>query len=142
MMAYDPSEKKYPGDELFRKSTVTLKRKRAQSPAPVSLETARKEAPENRKLGNLSMLEEHWVSVIRAGNAAKCKICSEKTVFRCEKCGPKEAVCAPWSAQHKACFLRQHDTGFFGLSYGDVKAVGSCSKQWKMEQDINQGSAR
>ena len=76
MMAYDPSERKYAGDALFRKSTATPKRKRSHSPAPASLEVAREEAPEHRKLGHLGMLEEHWVSIKRANNTAKCNICS------------------------------------------------------------------
>ena len=131
MMAYDPSERKYAGDALFRKSTATPKRKRTHSPAPASLEVAREEAPEHRKLGHLGMLEEHWVSIERANNTAKCNICSLPSRFRCEKCGPKLAICAPWNTDHRPCFLRQHDTGFFGLGHGDTKAVGACSKKWK-----------
>ena len=132
MVAYDPSERKYAGDALFRKSTASLKRKRAPSPAPVSLEAALKAAPENRKLGNLGMLETHWLSVKRAGNPAKCKICSQKTVFRCEECGQREAICAPWNAAHRVCFLRQHDRGFYGLGHGDASTMGSSTKKWKL----------
>ena len=130
MMAYDPSERKYAGDALFRKSTATPKRKRS-SPAPVGLEAARKEAPEHRKLGHLGMLEKHWVSITKANNSAKCNVCSTVSKFRCVECGPGVAICAPWNTDHRPCFLRQHDAGFFGLGYGDTKAVGACPKKWK-----------
>ena len=130
MMAYDPSEKKYPGDELFRKVTSAVKRKRKQ-PAPVGLEAALKEAPEHRKLGHLGMLEKHWVSVKRANNPAKCHVCSQPSRFRCDECGPKVDICPPCNTDHRPCFLRQHDTGFYGLGHGDTKAVGSNPKGWK-----------
>ena len=130
MMAYDPRQKKYPGDALSRKVTK-LKRKRVDSPVSASLEAVLKEAPEHRKLGHLGMLEKHWVSVKRANNPAKCNVCSHPSFFGCEECEPKVSICAPWNANHRPCFLRQHDTVFFGLGHGDANAVGSTSKAWK-----------
>ena len=78
------------------------------------------------------MLEKHWLSVTRKTNPAKCKICSENTVFRCEECGPREAVCAPWNSAHEPCSPRQHDRGFYGLGHGDASVMGSSKKKWRL----------
>ena len=130
MMAYDPTKLLYPGDNLFRSVTATKKRKRPAT-VPASTESAWRAATDNRKLGDFSVLGEHWNSVKRATNAKSCRICKEQTLFRCTKCGPKEAVCAPWSNGHQACFLHQHDRGYFGLGFGDAKSTGTEPKRWK-----------
>lgn len=90
----------------------------------MSLEAALEAAPENRKLGNLSMMEKHWLS--REMQDLLGEYC-----LQVRKCGPREAVCAPWNSAHRACFLRQHDRGFYGLGHGDASAMGSSTKKWR-----------
>ncbi|MGL5935918.1 MAG: hypothetical protein ACRCZI_09890 [Cetobacterium sp.] len=144
MLAYNPANKKYLGDELFRATTVQTKAKRARSPVPppqegviVSTEAGITEDALNltstklRLCGFLGDVTEHFDSCQTMDDCKKltCVYCGKLSYQFCNLCGVAVHKFTQEDGQ-PACFFRYHDTGCFGLARSDFKITNKKQKEW------------
>ena len=167
MLAYDPKDLKYPGDERFRAVTSIHKSRRtkrkleedfsrtgsssrttASNRSVVSKETIKKESGK-RLCGDLCPLIDHLESIkpTRNRNPKVCVVCGKPCYHMCTKCqGPdgKKGVAVHAAAPTKkdpgavSCFFHYHNTSYFGLAREDYHMHGIAKKDWRSPTDIAQ----
>lgn len=67
------------------------------------------------------MLIEHTESIVRKTNLAKCEVCGQPTLWRCQKCSKPLFVMDKGAFAGGACLRRYHSDTFFGLAKRDAK---------------------
>jgi hypothetical protein len=150
MLAYNPKDLKYLGDEKFRSNTVLTKSKRARSPAPTAVVAAdgaitvttagvtasqlKHHGSQNRMCGFLGDITEHYAYCQALDEKKKltCAFCGKLTYQYCGLCEvalhkfPKEDI----GDGITSCFFRWHDTGCFGLARNDFRITNKKQKDW------------
>ena len=153
MLHYNPTQRKYPGDEKFRVATQQPKKRRhvnvsrrltnptEESQATDSASSAasvltRDHFRNNTKrlCGDLTFLYRHVQSVKPTDSSGRiCVVCGLRCYSVCTACGEAMHRFPPKNNKKKEaipCFYHHHNTSFFGLSKRDASASGTKSKEW------------
>lgn len=136
MLSYNPTKRKYAGDEHFRLSTQQPKKRRpwgsiassssSSSNCPSTFLTAADFAANESRCGcgDLSKLMLHLASVeqVTTSSSKTCVVCGERAYHECTICG-KAMHKNPSGGRSVACFFYYHSSTFLGLARCDYKMI-------------------
>ena len=150
LLAYTPTERKYPGDSKMRISTSQHKRRRSGGPAAASESvggvtimhktTLLANCDSGRLLGQFDQLYSHFDTVnLGHGFARKCAVCGDDCYSECAhpdcasngKGVPLHFFERKGNFQLRPCFVQYHDTTFCGLARCDYTSMGKKRSDFK-----------
>ena len=153
-LRYQPEDKKYPGDEFMRASTVKKRRKgESQEGAKrgagrprkevtpevatrptVTNEQFHREKEEGRLCGDLTKYFAHKQSIVTVKHPAICRYCGKDAYSKCGICvdmwchdRPRTGPCKGYD-----CFTKLHNDQQFGLARVDCELLKSQKREWCM----------
>ena len=83
-------------------------------------------------------LNNHFRNVVKLYNAAKCEVCGEKTILRCNICAKN--LCTmnkrTWNGNGVKYLMSYHNENFYGLARSDYRTVhGKNVEGWTAPDD-------
>ena len=149
MLAYSPTDRKYPGDESMRVCTKQSKKNRTPSSimsidssrttsslsstaTPNGITKEKLDLTGNRLCGFLDDLLEHEKAIVGLKNKAHqvCHCCGKPACHYCSLCPDKPALHVTHRDGKNSCFLHYHNTSSFGTWKEDFKWAGHKRKDW------------
>ena len=112
MLAYNPTQRKYPNDEMFRDATYQPKAKQKVGEIAKGGVNAETFQAQKRLCGTLDELEVHVKSIERKSWTGNCEVCGRRSNYKCGVCNI--FVCSPTSSgDGKSCHVTIHNDSFF-----------------------------
>lgn len=140
MLAYDPIERKYSGDDKFRENTKLRSKNRRNSSneskesypdTGVTLENL-EIARRSRLCTSIPSLRMHFSNITKANNPKRCESCGQSCRYMCRIC-MKHMCTNPGKIWDGAqCAFNYHSEEFFGLSLSDYTTIqgNNDSSKW------------
>ena len=131
MLTYNPTQRMYPNDELFRDATNQSKAKRkVREFVQGGVNAENFQIAQKRLCGPLDELEVHIKSIQQHTWGSNCEVCGAKAYYKCGECN--KFVCSPTTrGDGKACHISLHNDSFFGLARCDSKLHNRVVSRWK-----------
>ena len=150
MLKYDPRDNRYAGDHKFRRFTQHHKLRRGIGSANsmgtnddevfsndgLTFEVFKKARELPRFCTTLEQLNNHFRNVVKLNNAAKCEVCGEKTIWRCDICLKHLCTLNKRTWNGAKCLMTYHNENFYGLARSDYRTVhGKNVEGWTAPDD-------
>ena len=79
----------------------------------------------------LEQMSNHFSNIVKLNNASKCKVCSDKTIWRCTLCNKNLCTMSRRTWNGAKCILAYHNEEFYGLARSDFRSVhGKNVESW------------